>query len=119
MENCAILSPIHKECGHKLLKTRKHPKKTHHEIHRAIKWKKQMEELGIGQNEFARKKGYSAPAVAAVMAWLKLCPEAINLIRHLPSSTSTRKISRSFRKKIAKLNSSEQIAAIKELVSRS
>jgi cell division protein FtsB len=119
MENCAILSPIHKECGYKtpVPKKRQKKKKKEHEIHRAIRWKKEMEELGIGQNELARRKGYSCPAVAAVMAWLKLCPEAIDFIKNIPEYKSTRSISRSYRKRLIGMNASEQISAIKELLS--
>lgn len=118
MENCAILSPVHKECGQKAHQTRKRPKKTEHEIHRAIRWKKEMDELGIGQNELARRKGYSCPAVAAVMAWLKLCPEAVEFIKNIPEYKSTRSISRSYRKRLFGMNASEQISAIKELLSK-
>ena len=118
MENCAIISPVHKECGNKSPKTRKRPKKTEHEIHRALRWKKEMEELGIGQNELARREGYSCPAVAAVMAWLKLSPEAVDFIKNIPEYKSTRSISRSYRKRLLGLNPSKQISAIKELLSK-
>ena len=47
MENCALLSPVHKECGHRAPKARKRPKKTEHEIHRALRWKKEMEAHGL------------------------------------------------------------------------
>jgi hypothetical protein len=124
--NCvfkALFSYFHKSLASRTVPkieplTRKHPKKIEHEIHRAIRWKNEMEELGIGQNELARRKGCLGPAVAAVMAWLKLSKEALDLIIDIPNSKSTRQISRSYRKRLLKLNPKGQVAAIAELLSR-
>ncbi|CAA6679290.1 MULTISPECIES: recombinase family protein [unclassified Lentimonas] len=111
-ENCAILSPVHKECGHKAPKTRKRPKKTEHEIHRAIRWKKEMEELSIGQNEFARSKALSNGAVSHVLKWLELSEGAQILISSLRQPTEIRSVSRSFRKQLIELSPAKQIKAI-------
>lgn len=97
MENCAILLPVHKECGQKSPKTRKRPKKTEHEIHRAIRWKKEMDDLGIGQNELARRKGLSNAAVSQTMKLLELSNDAINILVEL---NAPRQISRVGRRKL-------------------
>ena len=113
MENCAILSPMHKECGYKAPKTRKRPKKTEHEIHRAIRLREEMEELGIGQNELARRKAMSNGAVSHVLKWLELSDEAQTLIRDLDEPMEIRAISRNFRKHLLRLSPAEQTTAIK------
>lgn len=97
MENCAILSPAHKECGKKSQQTRKRPKKTEHEIHRAIRWKKEMEDLGIGQNELARRKGLSSAAVSQTMKLLELSNDAISILVEL---NDPKQISRVGRRKL-------------------
>ena len=116
MENCAILSPIHKECGLKPSKSRKHPQKTKHEIHRAIQWKKEMEELGVGQNEFARVKKLSNGAVSHVLKWLELSQEAQTLIVSLNRSSELRTVSRNFRKHLLELPPAEQTRAIRQKI---
>ncbi|MGJ8640065.1 MAG: recombinase family protein [Opitutaceae bacterium] len=98
MENCAILSPVHKECGHKAPKTRKRPKKTEHEIHRAIRWKKEMEELGINQSQLAQRLKVSRNAVNEVMKWLKLEKRVQNMLLNLKDSGTIRKHSRRWRR---------------------
>lgn len=104
MQNCAILSPVHKECGHKAPKTRKCPKKTEHEIHRAIRWKKEMEELGLNESKFAKKMKISRNAVNEVMKWLKLPATVQNHLRSLSGTNEIRKHSRRWRR--SKLNES-------------
>ena len=94
MENCALLFPVHKECGHKAPKTRKHPKKTEHEIHRAIQWKKEMEELDLNQSQFASKLGISRNAVNEVMKWLRLSRDIQKRVIALKDSKEIRKHSR-------------------------
>jgi site-specific DNA recombinase len=98
MENCALLSPVHKECGHKAPKTRKRPKKTEHEIHRALRWKQEMEELGINESKFAKKLKISRNAVNEVMKWLKLDKPTQTLLVNLKDSGDIRKYSRKWRK---------------------
>lgn len=112
MENCAILSPVHRECGQKKPKTRKRPKKTEHEIHRAIRWKKEMEDLGIGQNAFARRKALSKGAVSHVLRWLELSDEVQAIIRDLDEPMKIRAISRNFRKRLLQMHPAEQAKAI-------
>lgn len=97
MENCAILSPVHKECGQKAQQTRKRPKKTEHEIHRAIRWKKEMDDLAVGQNELARRKGLSNAAVSQTMKLLELGNDAINVLVEL---NDPKQISRVGRRKL-------------------
>jgi DNA invertase Pin-like site-specific DNA recombinase len=94
MKNCAILSPVHKECGHKAPKTRKRPKKTEHEIHRAIRWKKEMEELGLNESKLATKLGISRNGVNEVMKWLRLSKEVQRRLLDLKDSKEIRKYSR-------------------------
>lgn len=112
MENCAILSPVHKECGHKTPKFRKKPRKSEHEVHKAIRWKQEIEELGIGQNAFARRKALSNGAVSHVLKWLELSDEAQELIRDLDDPTKIRAISRNFRKHLLQMRPAEQTKAI-------
>lgn len=116
MENCAILSPVHKECGHKAPKVRKRPKKTEHEIHKAIRWKQEIQELGIGQNAFARRKALSNGAVSHVLKWLELSDGAQALIRDVDDPMQIRAISRNFRKYLLQLRPDEQAKAIKTRV---
>ncbi|MGJ8650841.1 MAG: recombinase family protein [Opitutaceae bacterium] len=115
-ENCAILSPIHKECGHKTPKTRKRPKKTEHEIHRAIRWKNEMGKLGIGQNELARKKGLSYPAMAQAMRWIKLSPEAQSLLKSITDGALIRKLGRRSIFPLIELPEADQVQKIKEMI---
>lgn len=118
MENCAILLPVHKECGHKGPKTRKRPKKTEHEIRRAIRWRKQMEELGIGQNELARRKSLSNAAVSQTMKLLELSDDAIKILLELNDSKQISRVGRrklfSILKCSAKYQASEIIKLINE-----
>lgn len=116
MENCALLSPAHKECGHKAPKTRKRPKKTEHEIHRAIRWRKEMEELGIGQNELARKKGLSYPAMVQTMRWMKLSPEAQSLLKSTTDGILIRKLGRRAIFPLIELPATDQVQVIKEMI---
>jgi cell division protein FtsB len=104
MENCAILSPVHKECGHKDPKTRKRPKKTEHEIHRAIRWKKEMEELGFNESKLAKRLKISRNAVNEVMKWLRLERPTQKLLLSLKDSGNIRKYSRRWRKEYLKEN---------------
>lgn len=97
MENCAILSPAHKECGQKTQQTRKRPKKTEHEIHRALRWKKEMDDLEIGQNELARRKSLSNAAVSQTMKLLELSKDAIKILVEL---NDPKQISRVGRRKL-------------------
>lgn len=116
MENCAILSPIHKECGHKAPKTRKRPKKTQHEIHRAIRWKKEMDQFGIDQKSLAKKLGLSNVAVTHVMNWLRLSKCAQEVIINLSEPSQIRKISRKARSRILKERTeSAQVAMIQQI----
>lgn len=112
-ENYALLAPVHKECGEKAPRRRKQPQKTEHEIHRAIRWKKRMEDEGIGQNELARQKGLSNGAVSHVMKWLDLSHKAQTLITSLKSPKEIRVVSRKFRKNLLQLSPSEQLQTIK------
>jgi len=116
MENCAILSPVHKECGYKTPALRKRQKKKEHEIHRAIRWKKEMEELGIGQNELARKKGLSYPAMAQAMRWLKLSPEAQSQLKSITDGALMRKLGRRSIFPLIELPAAEQVLTIKEMI---
>ena len=116
MENCALLSPIHKECGHKAPKTRKHPQKTEHEIHRAIRWKKEMESLGMGQNELGRAKGLSSAATTQAMRWLKLSPEAQNLLLNLTDHKVIRKLGRRTVFPLLNLTPNLQLTRIREII---
>lgn len=94
LENCAILSPVHKECGHTAPKTKKRPKKTEHEIHRAIHWKNEMEELGLNESQFAKKMKISRNAVNEVMKWLKLDRRNQKRLLEIHESSEIRKYSR-------------------------
>lgn len=118
MENCAILSPVHKECGHKGPRTRKRPKKTEHEIHRAIRWKKEMEELGIDQKSLAKNLGCSKAAITHVMNWLKLSNGAQKILLQLSDPNQVRSISRKARNLILEEQSeSAQVKKIEEMIS--
>lgn len=116
MENCAILSPVHKECGHTAPKTRKRPKKTEHEIHRAIRWKKEMEELGIGQNALGRRKGLSSAATTQAIRWLKLSPAAQELLLDVKDLTLIRKLGRRTVFPLLKLSPDIQAKRIREII---
>lgn len=94
MENCAVLSPVHKECGHKTPKFRKKPRKSEHEIHRAIHWKNEMEELGLNESQFAKKMKISRNAVNEVMKWLKLDRRNQKRLLEIHESSEIRKYSR-------------------------
>ena len=112
MENCAILSPVHKECGQKTPRLRRTPRKSEHEIHKADRWKEEIMELGIGQNAFARRKALSNGAVSHVLKWLELSDEAQALIRDLDKPMKIRAISRNFRKRLLQMHPAEQTKAI-------
>ncbi len=117
-ESFGILEPIYKECGSKPTgPTRKRTPKTEHEIHKAIRWKKEMESLGIGQNEFARRKGLSQGAVAHVMAWLKLEPATIGVLKKL-TGTQIRRVSRSARSKLLLHYGQAQLQLLKALLGK-
>lgn len=118
-ENCAILSPVHKECGHKAPKTRKRPKKTEHEIHRAIRWKKEMEELGIGQNEFGRTKGLSSAAMTQAMRWLKLSGDSQKLLMVLEDHKLIRRLGRRTVFPLLHLDPKQQLKFIREIIRES
>lgn len=116
MENCAMLAPVYKECGHRSPNTRKLPRKTEHEIHRAIRWKDEMEKLGIGQNELARSKNLSKGAVSHVLKWFELSQTAQALIVSLCRPSEIRTVSRSFRKHLLKLPPAKQVGAIRRKI---
>ena len=112
-----ILTPVHREYGEppETKKVRR-KRKTRHEIQRALDWRLEMEELGLGQNELARSKGLSNSAVAQVMAWLKLGPKAVSLIRDLNDPSTIRKVSRAVRKKLLSMPSAEQLRQLKKII---
>jgi hypothetical protein len=112
MESCAILLPIHKECGQKTPRLRRKPRKSEHEIRKADRWKQEIMELGIGQNAFARRKEMSNGAVSHVLKWLELSDEAQALIRDLDDPMKIRAISRNFRKRLLQMRPAEQTKAI-------
>jgi DNA invertase Pin-like site-specific DNA recombinase len=98
MENCGILSPIQKECGHRAPKQRKKALKTEHEIHRAIRWENEMKHLGLNESQLAKRLKLSRNAINEVMKWLKLPSTDQKHLRSLKGSKEIRKYSRRWRK---------------------
>lgn len=110
-ESFAILSPVYREFG-STPDPRKRPLKVRHEIHRALEWKREIEELGISQNEFARRKGISSAAMAQGMRCLRLSTTAREFLMGLSSAKNIRILNRERISIVLKLPEIEHLAAL-------